>query len=342
MIDAQSKKALYINDAYEAITGRSRQSLFNDPTSCEELIHPDDRARVLGKLDEATRTGHFNERFRIIWTHGEIRWVHVRGFPVRNATGKIFRLVVTALEITQQKLAEDQVAKNLESTERARAEAEALRKATLALTQDLRMDSVMEALLRSLEELIPYTCARVLVAEGGPHVLALGERQIPEPPKTSPKYRPGYPLTLVADESPFLKRMLDDRKSVLIPDTAQEMDWHTFQGHSDLHSWLSAPLIASGEYLGFLSVGHKDAHRFTREHLRRAVPNYWRSLQPRRFKTPDCSHGPISSHLSLRSDWSISERPKPRSHKHTETGKSQKINSTGFFVLAQFPSPSQP
>ena len=44
-------------------------------------------------------------------------------------------------------------------------EAEALRKATLSLTQDLRMDFIMETLLRSLEELVPYTCARVLVPE---------------------------------------------------------------------------------------------------------------------------------------------------------------------------------
>ena len=39
------------------------------------------------------------------------------------------------------------------------------------------MDYVMDTLLRSLAELIPYTCARVLVPEGGPHVLALGPRK---------------------------------------------------------------------------------------------------------------------------------------------------------------------
>jgi PAS domain S-box-containing protein len=153
MIDAESKKALYVNEAYETITGRSRQSLAENPSSYEELIHPEDRAHVLRKLDEATKTGQFNERFRIVCTHDEVRWVHVRGFPVRNTAGNIFRLVGTAQEITEQKLAEDQVAKNLEIAEAARAEAEALRKATLALTQDLRMDFVMDALLRSLEEL---------------------------------------------------------------------------------------------------------------------------------------------------------------------------------------------
>jgi hypothetical protein len=134
---------------------------------------------------------------------------------VRDGAGKIWRLLGTAQEITEQKRAEDQVATNLAIAEAARAEAEALRKATLALTQDLHMDFVMDALLRSLEELIPYTCARVLVPEGGPHVLALGERLLPEPAKTSSRCRPGYPLTLIADKSPFLKCMLEDRKTSL-------------------------------------------------------------------------------------------------------------------------------
>jgi PAS domain S-box-containing protein len=189
---------------------------------------------------------------------------------VRNASGTIWRLVGTAQDITEQKLAEDQVAKNLALAEAARAEADALRKATLALTQDLHMDSVMEALLRSLEELVPYTLARVIVPEGGPHLLALGERQIPEPPKTSPKYHPGHPLTLIADDSPLLRRVLDEQRSFLIVDTKSERDWQSFKGHAHLRSWLSVPLKASEEYLGFLSIGHRDPNRYTPDHLRRA------------------------------------------------------------------------
>ena len=171
-IDAETKRALYLNDAYETITGRSCQSLLDNPTSYEGLIHPEDRARVLAKLEEATQTGQFDERFRIVCIRGEVRWVKVHGFPVRDRSGKIRRLIGTAQEITAQKEAEDQVAKNLAVAQSAWAEADALRKGTLALTQDLRMDFVLDALLRSLAELVPYTCARVLIPEGGPHWLA--------------------------------------------------------------------------------------------------------------------------------------------------------------------------
>ena len=266
MIDAETKQALFVNPAYETITGRSCESLRDNPSSYEELIHPEDRVHVLTKLDEATRNGHFNERFRIVRPQGEIRWVWVRGFPVRDAGGKIRRLVGTALEITAQKEAEEQVAANLALAKSAWAEAEALRKATLSLTEDLRMDFVMDALLRSLEELVPYTCARVLVPEGGPHVLALGERSCPEAPKQGPR----APLTIVAEESSFLHRVLTEQKSFLIMDTKNQEGWQTFKGHKQFRSWLSVPLVSSGDYLGLLSIGHSDPNCFTEDHLRRA------------------------------------------------------------------------
>jgi len=105
-----------------------------------------------------------------------------------------------------------------------------------------------------------------LVPEGGPYVLALGERLCPEPEKSSP--RP--PLTLIADESSFLHRVLAEQKSVLIEDTKTEEQWQTFKGHKQLRSWLSAPLVASGQYLGCLSVGHTQPSLYTQNHLRRA------------------------------------------------------------------------
>jgi PAS domain S-box-containing protein len=106
MIDAETKKALYVTEAYETITGRSCQSLVENSSSYEQLIHPEDRVHVLAKLGEATQTGHFDERFRILRATGEVRWVTVHGFPVRDGSGRIHRLVGTVREITAQKEAE--------------------------------------------------------------------------------------------------------------------------------------------------------------------------------------------------------------------------------------------
>jgi PAS domain S-box-containing protein len=266
VIDAETKKATYVNPAYEMITGRTCQSLIESPSSYEEVIHPEDRVHVVAKLGEAVLTGSFDERFRIVRPDGQIRWLWVRGFPRKDANGKITRLGGTALDITALKKTEDLVAANLAKANSAWAEAEALRKATLALTQDLHMDCVLDALLQSLAELVPYTCARVLVPEGGPHWLALGERSCPDLAKQSPR----RPLTFVADESPFFQRIWSERKRILIADTKQAQGWQTFEGHAQFRSWLGVPLLASDEFLGFLSVGHIEPGHLTEDHLRRA------------------------------------------------------------------------
>lgn len=265
MLDPRTKKATFVNPAYETITGRSCQSLLEAPSSYEQAIHPEDRAHVLQKLSEATESGNFDQRFRIVTPGGEVRWVWVHGFPRKDANGNIVRLGGTVLDITAQKIAEEQVVENLDRANSAWAEAEALRKATLALTEDLHMDSVLDALLRSLAELVPYTCARVLVPEGGPHWLSLGERFCPEPARKSPR----NPLTFVADECPFFRRISSQPKRLLIRDTEKEIEWETFPGHQQFRSWLSVPLVASEEFLGFLSVGHCEPNHFTEDHLRR-------------------------------------------------------------------------
>jgi len=266
MIDASTRKALYVTDAFETITGRSCQSLLENPSSYEELIHPEDRLHVLAKLGEATQTGHFDERFRIVCTRGETRWVSVHGFPVRDAAGRIYRLVGTAREITAQKEAEDKVAEHLAAAESARAESDALNKATLALTADLRMDFVLDKLLESLMELVPCECARVLLLEGESQLLVAREKLRHEVPKTTTD----YPLTLDAADSPFLLRIITAQHSVLLADTRDEKEWSSFKGHTSIRSWLCVPLVASQQTLGLLSVGHIQPDTFTQDHLRRA------------------------------------------------------------------------
>ena len=265
MIDAETKKALYVNAAYETITGRSCQSLLEDPSSYEDLIHPEDRVHVLTKLGEATQTGHFDERFRIVRADGEVRWVTVHGFPARDDAGRIYRLVGTAQEITALKEAEEKIAKHLAAAESARAESDALSKATLALTADLRMDFVLDKLLQSLMELVPGECARVLLLEGDTRLLVAREKlrhQVTEEAAD-------YPLTLDAANSPFVLRILTTQNSVLLADTKHEKEWPSFKGHANIRSWLCVPLVASQQTLGLLSVGHTEPNTFTQDHLRR-------------------------------------------------------------------------
>jgi PAS domain S-box-containing protein len=266
MIDAETKKVLYVNTAYESITGRSREALQANALLYEEQLHPEDRVGVLLKFDEATRTGNFDERFRIVLPSGSSRWVWVRGFPVRDGKGRIRHLVGTALDITTQKHAEEEVARSLALAKSAWTEADAMRKATLALTQDLCMDNVLDTLLQSLLELVPYQSAQVLLVESEARLFVAREAPHLGPPKQSPKYS----RTLDATQFPLIQRVLASQSGLVLPDTQQEQEWRTFKGQDHLRSWLCVPLVASRQPLGLLSLGHSAPDSFTQEHLRLA------------------------------------------------------------------------
>src|SRR5277367_6334033 len=266
MLDAKTKHVIYVNPAYETITGRSLASLRDNPASYQETFHPEDRVRVLTRLDEATRTGQFDEEFRIVRPDHVVRWVSVRGFAVRDSAGVIRRLAGISQDITARKLAEEQMAKNLTLAESAWAEADAFRKTTLALTQNLRMDCVLDTLLESLLKLVPCESARVLLVETDTHLFLERELQHPETSRRPPK----CPNTLDAKDSRFLMQVLVTKNSVLISDTNEEPEWPSFKGHAHMRSWLCVPLVASQQVLGLLSLGDTRAHFFTHEHLRLA------------------------------------------------------------------------
>jgi PAS domain S-box-containing protein len=266
MLDAENMKVLYVNPAYETITGRTCESLRDDPKSYEEVIHPEDRVRVLSRLGEAVQTGQFDEEFRITKPDGATRWVWVRGFPVRNSAGIVQRLVGTAQDISPRKSAEEEIARNLDRAESAGAEADAFRKTTLALTQNLSMDYVLDTLLQSLLKLVPCESARILLVEADTRLFLAREVQGGETSRRVPK----SPLTFDANESEFLMHVLAGRNSSLIANTALETGWNSFKGFSHLRSWLCVPLVASQQVLGLLSLGDTRAMAFTQEHLRLA------------------------------------------------------------------------
>jgi PAS domain S-box-containing protein len=266
MLDAETKHIIYINPAYETITGRSLATLSDNPTSYQEAIHPEDRVRVLTRLVEATRTGEFDEEFRIVRPDHAIRWVSARGVSVRDSAGVIRRLVGIAQDISARKSAEEQMARNLNWADSAWAEADAFRKTTLALTQNLKMDCVLDSLLESLLNLVPCESARILLVESDTHLFLARELQHPATKRRESR----FPETLDGRANRFLMQVLRTKNSLLIPDTAKEPDWANFKGHAHMRSWLCVPLVASQRVLGLLSLGDTRPCFFTTEHLRLA------------------------------------------------------------------------
>lgn len=261
MMDADTQEVAYVNKAYVTLTGHSVEDLRANPSSYRELIHPEDRIRVLSKLREVVSSGILDEEFRFIRADGAVRWVWAKGSPVR-ADGVIRWLVGTAQDITPRKHAEMLITEHLDAAEAARAEAEALRKSTLALSQNLAMDSVLDTLLQCISELVPFDVATVLFVEDASNLMVAREA-----PRAVPK-RIG--LTFQASECVFLERVLFEQRAILLPSVTQEIEWRGIQPLNRIESWLGVPLIAAGSVLGILSLGAYVPDVFGPEHLRLA------------------------------------------------------------------------
>src|SRR5262249_16205063 len=261
MMQADTKKQKSVNPAYRTLTGNAVESLHDNPSAYRDLIHPEDRIRVLSKLQDLARSGALDEEFRFVRADGEVRWAWAKGVPVPS-DGETRWLVGTAQDITSRKQAEMKIIEQLDAVEAARAEAEALRKSTLALSQNLAMDSVLDTLLQCICELVPFDRATVLFVETSFDLMVAREA-----PRTSTK-RIG--LTFAPSETKFLDPVLFEKKAMLLSNVATESQWTDMQPLEHLQSWLGVPLVAAGQVLGILSLGSRAPHTFTAEHLRLA------------------------------------------------------------------------
>jgi PAS domain S-box-containing protein len=97
---------LYVSPAYEKIWGRLCQSIYEKPESWADAIIPEDRERVLKAVAEREDRGHYSETYRITRPDGQVRWIYDRAFPVKNAAGKIYRMVGITTDITERRTLE--------------------------------------------------------------------------------------------------------------------------------------------------------------------------------------------------------------------------------------------
>jgi PAS domain S-box-containing protein len=92
----------YISPPYERIWGRSCESLYQNPRSWLDLIHPDDLEEMSTNLEKQKQGEQLHRKYRIIREDGQIRWVYDRNFPVKDDQGNVTRVVGFIQDITTE------------------------------------------------------------------------------------------------------------------------------------------------------------------------------------------------------------------------------------------------
>ncbi len=107
LTDLEDNRVVYVSPMYETVWGRSAEELYESPRDWVDAIHPDDRPRVTESWERDAVHGRFDEIYRVRRPDGAVRWIHDRGFPIRNEAGEVYRLAGLAEDITERKRVEE-------------------------------------------------------------------------------------------------------------------------------------------------------------------------------------------------------------------------------------------
>ncbi|HEV3120049.1 MAG TPA: PAS domain S-box protein [Gemmataceae bacterium] len=110
MLDSAGDRMIYISPGYEEISGRTRRSLYEQPRSWVENIHPDDRDWMIETVEQYGRGVFPQVEFRLVRPDGSFRWMRSRAFAINDPVGHVSCFAGLAEDITERKHAEEALA----------------------------------------------------------------------------------------------------------------------------------------------------------------------------------------------------------------------------------------
>jgi PAS domain S-box-containing protein len=103
VMNLESKEVTYVSAAFEQICELPLDTIYSNPKTYCDLIHPQDRQRVLVDIEKMESTNHLDEEFRIVCPSGTMKWIRAIGFTAKDPGGNVRTLIGTAQEVTARK-----------------------------------------------------------------------------------------------------------------------------------------------------------------------------------------------------------------------------------------------
>ncbi len=249
---------LYISPAVELVTGRP-PAQFTGRTNREAGMP----GEFCERLDTALRSVFASGRpgqieLELSAPEGD-RHFDCRLVPELEPGNGIVSVLSVARDVTDRWLAH-------QAEREARAVAESLREATIALSRSLDRDSVMSTLLERLRGMVPFDRASVMLMEEPTRVSVRaifdGELVVPLTPEVRSVFDPA--------DHPIVQSVLSTGSVVLIPDLRVRPDWGLSVGGDEEACWMGVPLFARGDVAGLFALSRWEADSFTPDHVRLA------------------------------------------------------------------------
>jgi PAS domain S-box-containing protein len=111
-----SRQLKFVNPAFERLTGYPEDELRDQQFL--QYIHPDDRPAILAEWDRLAQGGALRDQeYRVVTQAGQIRWCSSSWEPMRDESGRQIGFLGTEFDITERKLAEEEMRRDTELLE---------------------------------------------------------------------------------------------------------------------------------------------------------------------------------------------------------------------------------
>jgi PAS domain S-box-containing protein len=245
---------LYVSPQIEELMGYTPEEYTSDPKIWEELLHPDDRDRVLAEDAVTEETGEpFRMEYRIFRRDGGIVWIRDEAILVRDEEGNPHFWQGVMYDITERKQSE-----------------EALRflvKASTNLSSSLDYRETLASMARLVVPHVADWCAvDVREEDGSVNNLAVAH-QDPDKVALARELQKRYPPD---PDAPYgVHQVLRTGQPELVPeisrsvlDEAARNEEHRKMLHElGLKSFMIVPLVARGRMLGAISLVAAESGR---------------------------------------------------------------------------------
>jgi len=167
----ESKTRLYVSPQVESILGFTPEEYLANSELWSELIHSDDRQRILGEAEYFYTTGEpFISEYRTFTRDGRTLWLHDEAVMLRDNAGKFQFIQGVRMDITERKQAEEKIKTPLAQLASLRAI-----DAAIMSTHDLRM--IFYIILSQTIAKLQVHAARILLFNASEKILEFGAAQ---------------------------------------------------------------------------------------------------------------------------------------------------------------------
>lgn len=253
----QEKRIVYVNPAFEQITGYTLSDL--QGATSTKILAPEmlpDVAALQSKAPDLTMSMEWRKEVQLatkteewVWLDTTLSLIELAGEPA---------ILGTIVDITDRKRAEA-----IEHQQRTFAEA--LLDIATVLNQSLDFNEVLSRILGSVERVVPHDTANVMLIDDDELAYVVGHRGYDE--LGADDFIQS--LTFHIPKTPTLRQMLTSKQPLIVSDVLNEPDWAQTDHDLNIRSYVGVPILISGSVIGYLNLDCREPNFFTDFHADR-------------------------------------------------------------------------